>query len=161
MTQDIEWGPAIDWTKPIERYDGTPMKLYTPVICGGTNPDNEGHYWVRPEDGSGYGECIGTNGFDISPDRRVRNRPLPADDTVVGRPAPGSLLERNGVLWEVIGHDPKGSGFEVRKVGTRFEDINQWHLNFGSEHAAEWKPAQDVEGKLLAMIREWAMEKGR
>lgn len=64
----------------------------------------------------------------------------------------GQLLERRGDLWEVIAIQHDGS-YEVRKVGTRFEDINQWHLNPGSDHSAEWTEATDVEDRLLSMIR--------
>lgn len=46
--------PAIDWSKPLELSDGTPV-----VLCpaeelgnwGGSNPDSEGFYWVQRPNG--------------------------------------------------------------------------------------------------------------
>ena len=46
----------IDWTKPLELMDGTPVRLETPAemkgIFGGTNPDIHGDYWIVKMDGS-------------------------------------------------------------------------------------------------------------
>ena len=52
----------VDWSKPLELSDGTPV-----VLCpgeevglrGGTNPDSDGHYWVAREDGQPLGGRAG------------------------------------------------------------------------------------------------------
>lgn len=43
--------PAIDWTKPLELSDGTPVVLSPQDVWDGANPDADGDYWVRREDG--------------------------------------------------------------------------------------------------------------
>lgn len=49
---------SIDWSKPLELADGTPVRLGPHVpewapYCNGPNgtPDTEGDYWVEREDG--------------------------------------------------------------------------------------------------------------
>lgn len=54
----LEAPPAIDWTKPLELLDGTPVRL-GPYGFGGKNPDKDGDFWVEREDG---GRIAGTQG---------------------------------------------------------------------------------------------------
>lgn len=55
---------AVDWTKPLELMDGTPVRLEEPEemsgLYGGTNPDCHGHYWVVTPDG--YKLCFNSDG---------------------------------------------------------------------------------------------------
>lgn len=78
---------SIDWSKPLELFDGTPVRLGPHVpswapYCNGPNgtSDEEGDYWVEREDGEHMtpgmpSVCVdpdGTIGFrGLS---RVRNR---------------------------------------------------------------------------------------
>lgn len=74
---------AIDWSAPLELLDGTPVRLVTIYemsgLYGGTNPDRDGHYWIKREDGKYIDNlskiCIDSNagkGGDSPP--IVRNR---------------------------------------------------------------------------------------
>ncbi len=78
--------PAIDWTKPLELMDGTPVVL-DPEIAG--NPDRDGDYWIVREDGEKIQlsepncqyrtMCVRSNGMEESIDVQiVRNRAEPA-----------------------------------------------------------------------------------
>lgn len=46
---------AIDWTKPLELLDDTPVRLTrddeTGEVCRYSNPDPDGDYWIEREDG--------------------------------------------------------------------------------------------------------------
>lgn len=48
----------IDWTKPLELIDGTPVRLERDPETGETNyscaPDKDGDYWIEREDGGRY-----------------------------------------------------------------------------------------------------------
>lgn len=80
---------SIDWSKPLELTDGTPVRLEAhkdrenPVFSNGPNgePDEEGDYWIVREDGQPLRTimlslCVsaerGSCGFDDVP--LVRNR---------------------------------------------------------------------------------------
>lgn len=65
----------IDWTKPLELLNGTPVWLAATGFAGGPNPDEDGDYWVEGPDG--YRECVG----NASADCMVRNRIEPTDAT--------------------------------------------------------------------------------
>lgn len=74
--------PAIDWTKPLELMDGTPIRLSdrNGKDFGGTNPDRDGDYWIEREDGLptdlGPGErCVSLAGTFV---QTIRNRAEPA-----------------------------------------------------------------------------------
>lgn len=67
---------TVDWTKPIELHDGTPVWLAHRGYHGGPNPDDDGHYWIEGEDG--YRECLGSSEFAAS---KVRNRIEPVSAT--------------------------------------------------------------------------------
>lgn len=77
---------AIDWTKPIETLTGEPLRLLTLLECagdfGGTNPDQDGDYWVTKENPleNRIDEwCVDSDGdYDGRPSRNVRNRATPA-----------------------------------------------------------------------------------
>lgn len=79
----------IDWTKPLELIDGTPVKLEphdptTGLRTNGPNgePDSDGDYWIVNEDGSpidGGSYCLHPDGRDCDYGPvRVRNREQPA-----------------------------------------------------------------------------------
>lgn len=67
---------TIDWSKPIEHIDGTPLVLCGPDEPGpemfGGNPDRVGHYWVREVSGT-YQCCYTAN------TQSVRNRAEPVE----------------------------------------------------------------------------------
>lgn len=73
---------AIDWTKPLELLDGTPVRLSAgsevAAMFGGTNPDHDGHYWVRREDGEPIDGldhvCLAPDGDEWVGLAQVRNR---------------------------------------------------------------------------------------
>lgn len=73
----------IDWTKPIETLDGHPVRLENPCGWGnGSNPDDQGDYWVERVDGGKIGglkvQCVGPDGGDY-----VRNtQPTTTPDTL-------------------------------------------------------------------------------
>lgn len=69
----------IDWTKPLELLDGTPVVLSDPGDIdsefGGAAPDKDGDYWIKREDGE---DCLGfTNRCIGDGDGYVRNRSEP------------------------------------------------------------------------------------
>ncbi len=66
---------AVDWTKPIELHDGTPVRLCVDGFqIGGPNPDRDGDYWVEPEARADWDrKCIGSDGRVFGM-RVVRNR---------------------------------------------------------------------------------------
>ena len=94
--------PAIDWTKPLELEDGTPV-----VMLSG--PDSDGDYRLNREDGekfteaqtgSTYRHCYWKQNGDRMRDKqglRVRNRAEPKPDlhtmTVTGIPVPQGFAE--------------------------------------------------------------------
>lgn len=47
---------AVDWSKPLELTDGTPLVLSPPEVWEGGNLDVDGHYWVRRADGKRFKE---------------------------------------------------------------------------------------------------------
>lgn len=75
----------IDWTKPLELMDGTPVRLvhsdhYALEPWGGCQPDNGGHWWVEREDGLRFVDGVHTicgddSGFSFG--NKVRNRAEP------------------------------------------------------------------------------------
>lgn len=60
----------IDWAAPLELLDGTPVRLETAQelagLYGGTNPDEDGDYWIIGEDGRNLGvcQCVAFDGTD-------------------------------------------------------------------------------------------------
>ena len=73
----------IDWTKPLELMDGTPLRLE--VDCPYGNPDADGDYWLEhddgeskvldPSDGAAYRYmCVSPKGESI---KYLRNRKEP------------------------------------------------------------------------------------
>ena len=54
-------GGGIDWSKPLEMLDGTPVKL------DGVRPDRDGDYWFRREDGKRVPSVdpSNTNGYTV------------------------------------------------------------------------------------------------
>lgn len=69
---------SIDWTKPLELMDGTPVVLSPEGGLCGNNPDLDGDYWVVREDGV-YLECRCVNdlGHDFHDNDYIRNRKEP------------------------------------------------------------------------------------
>ena len=76
-------GVSIDWTKPLELMDGTPVRLETEgemeTWIGRTDPDEDGDYWIRREDGKKFGFlgaiCVKSDGsYDFPSKSHVRNR---------------------------------------------------------------------------------------
>lgn len=75
--------PVIDWSKPLELLDGTPVKL-DPTGLGGKNPDRDGDWWIVREDGERItatdggryrSMCVHPNGCEEQTDTVVvRNR---------------------------------------------------------------------------------------
>lgn len=74
---------SIDWTKPIELLDGTPVRLQTKEemagVYGGTNPDRDGDYWIIGMNGEDLGDnsCVPPNGGGIV--RNIANPPTDAE----------------------------------------------------------------------------------
>lgn len=72
---------TIDWTKPLELMDGTPVRLETPAemkgAFGGTNPDIHGDYWIVKMDGS----SLPGDGCQRPDTTKVRNRATPEPET--------------------------------------------------------------------------------
>lgn len=73
----------IDWTKPLELMDGTPVRLTE----DDERPDEDGDYWIEREDGrriksldresmfpSYLQLCVGSNGWEGRIGQLVRNR---------------------------------------------------------------------------------------
>lgn len=77
-------GVSIDWTKPLELMDGTPVRLETDgemeTCIGRTDPDKDGDYWIRREDGQLFdgwskARCLSASGsYDTKDKPYVRNR---------------------------------------------------------------------------------------
>jgi hypothetical protein len=70
--------PAVDWTKPLELMDGTPVRLVTEDEGIQSNPDKDGDYWIRREDGERIGldvdRCVSPEGLGGNNKPFVRNR---------------------------------------------------------------------------------------
>jgi len=66
---------AIDWTKPLEFSDGTPVVLSPQDVWNKTNPDEDGDYWVRLPDG--HDTCCDASGKNWH-FGQLRNRAEPA-----------------------------------------------------------------------------------
>ena len=75
---------SIDWAKPIELLDGTPVRLQTNEemagFYGGTNPDHDGDYWIIGMNGEDLGDdsCVPPDGGGI-----VRNIANPPTDAAI------------------------------------------------------------------------------
>lgn len=87
----------IDWTKPLELMDGTPVRLlpadhYAIRPWGGTQPDRGGHHWIEREDGCAFEGgcqfiCGDETGFSFG--IKVRNRAEVATEASAPTPAEG------------------------------------------------------------------------
>lgn len=81
---------SIDWTKPLELLDGTPVRLQTNEemagFYGGTNPDRDGEYWIIGMNGEDLGEDFGEDSC-VPPDGGgiVRNVALLPDPATIIR----------------------------------------------------------------------------
>ena len=81
---------TVDWNKPLELMDGTPVVLAdrNGRDWGGTNPDSDGHYWVKLP--NGYQRCVGDDGVG---DIRNRAEPAATPEIEVGNVSFSSVSE--------------------------------------------------------------------
>lgn len=74
---------SIDWSKPLELMDGTPVRLMTADELGSDNPDSDGDRWITSEDGTTLAYsviCPDGSAFRYPEDGQyVRNRAERAD----------------------------------------------------------------------------------
>lgn len=113
----------IDWTKPIELMDGTPVVLDPDGWAGG-NPDRDGDYWIKRPDGERIASSRGGRGFasmccntDGSEEgvaiQIVRNRAEPANDELAElRAFKEAAIERFPELAEPETDGQKSEWFE-------------------------------------------------
>lgn len=87
----------IDWTKPLELMDGTPVRLRARGGLDGKNPDTGGDYWIEGANGERLEtRCVSNEGLGRYDQLYVRNRLVspPATDNAVEKEPTETLRDR-------------------------------------------------------------------